>query len=451
MPKNIFSLIIAVAVGVCTIVTAELHQIHFSNQEGQPLHNRTLSIAAGDEISISFYGLLSTGFKWSDKSKVTHLHCTGSDISEAPPNNYVWNYTAESAGDDTLEFSFGKPWESDPASIVTIDITISTFSFAKLLSEDVETFESWKIRHNKVYESEKEHTHRASIFETNKFTVKQHNAAGHSWTMGLNRFADLTPEEFSTRLGLKASLRTAYGEVHQSSGEQLDDSVDWRTKNAVTPVKNQGGCGSCWAFSTIVSMEGAVALKSGNLTSFSEQDLVDCVKNVNIPNQTQSCCSGCQGGLMDFAFAYMINSQKGGQDTESSYPYTGTDGSCTFNSGNVGGSINGWHDIPSADEKALMDAVATVGPISVGVDASLGWQLYFGGIMDPWPLVGCSSDASKIDHGVAVVGYGTDAGKDYWIIKNSWAASWGEKGYMRLIRNKNACGVANMASYPTAI
>lgn len=122
------------------------------------------------------------------------------------------------------------------------------------------------------------------------------------------------------------------------------------------------------------------------------------------------------------------------------------DGTCNFKSSGVGGKINSYTDVK--DEKTLLDAVNTVGPISVGVDASFGWQLYGGGVMDPWPLIGCSSNPSKMDHGVAVVGYGTES-KDYWIVKNSWGASWGEKGYLRLVRNKNACGVANGASYPT--
>ena len=151
---------------------------------------------------------------------------------------------------------------------------------------------------------------------------------------------------------------------------------------------------------------------------------------------------------MDDAFSYMIKSQSGGIDTEAAYPYRGVAGSCSYDTSKDGAHIGGWTDIPQGDEAALMDAVATVGPVSIAVDAAIGWQLYFGGIMHP---VLCSSNPAKMDHGVAIVGYGTDNGKDYWIIRNSWGSGWGEKGYARIVRGKNACGLANAASYPTTV
>eukprot|EP00658_Telonema_sp_P-2_P020339 TRINITY_DN18048_c0_g2_i3.p2 TRINITY_DN18048_c0_g2~~TRINITY_DN18048_c0_g2_i3.p2 ORF type:complete len:280 (-),score=77.85 TRINITY_DN18048_c0_g2_i3:436-1275(-) len=277
--------------------------------------------------------------------------------------------------------------------------------------------------------------------------VEQHNAKNLSWTMGLNQFADLTTQEFNDRLGLRPALHEPAGNKHVASGVGAATSMDWRTKNAVTPVKNQGSCGSCWAFSTVVSLEGQVAIKTGKVVSFSEQDFVDCVKDVKLNSSSQTCCDGCQGGLMDYAFKYMLDSQSGLDDTEAAYPYAGANQKCSFSSSSTGGvPIKGFTDV--TDENTLLDAVTNVGPVSVGVDAGIGWQLYFGGVMDPLPIVGCSADKSKMDHGVAVVGYGT-ANKDYWIIKNSWGAGWGEKGYLRLVRNKNACGVANGAVYPT--
>ena len=142
----------------------------------------------------------------------------------------------------------------------------------------------------------------------------------------------------------------------------------------------QGSCGSCWAFSTVVSIEGQQAKKTGQpVVPLSEQNLVDCVKNEKIANQTDTCCDGCKGGLMDFAFQYMIDHQSGAIDTEASYKYSGSDGTCAYNKANAGATISKYADVPIGDEAALMDAVANVGPISVGVDAGLGWQLYFGG------------------------------------------------------------------------
>jgi len=240
-------------------------------------------------------------------------------------------------------------------------------------------------------------------------------------------------------------VRPKSNNVHKISGAAAPTSVDWRTKGLVTDVKNQGSCGSCWAFSTVVSLEGQNAKKTGKLVSLSEQNLVDCVKNEKLANQTDTCCDGCKGGLMDFAFQYMIDHQSGTIDTEASYGYKGVDRKCAYSKANAGATITKYVDIPAGDEDALLDAVANVGPISVGVDAGIGWQLYFGGVMG---TLLCSSNPSKMDHGVAIVGFGTDGGKDYWIVRNSWGASWGEKGYVRLVRGKNACGIANGASYP---
>jgi hypothetical protein len=329
-------------------------------------------------------------------------------------------------------------------------ITITLAILATALSAPAKPidaeFDAWRLKYNKEYDSTEEHVNRLQVFKNNARVVEEHNTANYSWTLGLNEFADLTSEEFGQRLGLQPRENAVRGDPHVLSGVAPADAVDWRTKNAVTPVKNQGGCGSCWAFSTIVSLEGQSAIKGGKLTSLSEQDLVDCVKNVKLNSSDQECCDGCQGGLMDYAFKYLIDSQSGSDDTEASYAYTGANDKCSFSASKTGGSVvKSFTDV--TDEKSLLDAVNTVGPISVGVDANIGWQLYHGGVMDPWAVIGCSSDPKKMDHGVAVVGYGTDS-KDYWIIKNSWGASWGEKGFLRLVRNKNACGVANGAVYP---
>jgi len=264
----------------------------------------------------------------------------------------------------------------------------------------------------------------------------------------LNEYADLSPAAFNVRNGLIPSLRPHASRTHVLSGKATPTSVDWRKHGLVADVKNQGSCGSCWAFSTVVSIEGQHAKKTGKLTTLSEQNLVDCVKNIKLPNDTSTCCMGCKGGLMDDAFDYVLTKQHGAIDSESAYPYTGRSGTCSYQPSKSGATLGGWTDVKSGDEAALLDAVATVGPVSIAVDASIGWQLYFGGIMHPTL---CSSDPKKMDHGVAIVGFGTESGKDYWVVRNSWGASWGEHGYARIIRGKNACGLANAASYPNGV
>jgi C1A family cysteine protease len=309
-------------------------------------------------------------------------------------------------------------------------------------------FESWMQQHEKSYSSEEEFNRRLEIFQANAVKVEEHNAKKLSWRMGLNQFADLTSDEFAAlqtlREGTLGTEQSSAPLRHVNKDGALPASVDWRTENLVNPIKNQGQCGSCWAFSTVVSFEGQAAKQSGELVSYSEQDLVDCVKNQALPGDSQTCCDGCNGGLMDSAFAYMIAQQSGKDDTEANYGYTAKDGVCKFTAAKAGKSaVVKYTDIAQGDEDSLKDAVATVGPISVAVDANTFWQLYSGGVFEP---VFCNQ--KKLNHGVAVVGYGTDAGKDYWIVRNSWGATWGEKGYMRMVAGKNECGVANSAVYP---
>jgi len=248
----------------------------------------------------------------------------------------------------------------------------------------------------------------------------------------MNKFADLTQEEFG-------AMYCGYDpEMIQNSGNppimiensDLPDAVNWTAAGAVTGVKDQGACGSCWAFSTTGSVEGANAIATGTLTSLSEQQLVDC--------STAQGNEGCNGGLMDYAFQYIISNN--GITTEASYPYTGVDGSCKSGVSKAV-TISSFKDVPSGDETTLLAAV-TQQPVSVAIEADqLAFQFYSTGVFS-------AACGTNLDHGVLAVGYGTDAGKDYWIVKNSWGASWGEKGYIRMIRNKNQCGIALAASYP---
>jgi len=184
-------------------------------------------------------------------------------------------------------------------------------------------------------------------------------------------------------------------------------------------------------------VEGALAKKTGNLTRFSEQNLVDCAKGPGINSD------GCNGGLMTEGFDYV---QKNGVNLEAVYPYEAVDtNGCRFNAAGVLGHIAGHKDIPQSDEKALENAVGTVGPVSVAIDAgSFYFQSYSGGIYDDFF---CSADG--LNHGVTAVGYGkNDKGQEYWIVKNSWGDAWGDKGYINIAKGKNMCGIAEMASYP---
>jgi len=214
--------------------------------------------------------------------------------------------------------------------------------------------------------------------------------------------------------------------------------VDWREKGYVTPVKNQERCGSCWAFSTTGSLEGQHFKKTQKLVSLSEQNLIDCSKKEGN--------KGCQGGLMDNAFKYIIKNK--GIDTEQSYPYTGQNGfRCKFNEANVGATVSSFVDVKRGSESALAQAIAEIGPISVAMDAGHeSFQHYRTGIYTERK---CSS--VKLDHGVLAVGYGSDAetSGNYWIVKNSWGTMWGDKGYFKLAKDdKNMCGLATQPSYP---
>jgi cathepsin L len=323
-------------------------------------------------------------------------------------------------------------------------IALLAFIAAAALAASVQTkldvdasWTAWKLKYQKSYLGAEEST-RQAIFNENLAYITKHNSEGHSYELGMNQFGDLTNAEFQAtylRSMQRSVNRTA--ELHVAGNEIDPSSVDWRTQGYVTPIKDQGQCGSCWSFSSTGSIEGAHFKATGKLVSFSEQNLVDC--------STKQGNQGCNGGLMDYAFTYVISNK--GLDTEASYPYTARDGTCRYNAANSGGSISSYKDVQAGSETALQSAVATIGPVSVAIDASHNsFQFYKSGVYNE-PL--CSS--KNLDHGVLAVGYGTDAGKDYWIVKNSWGTSWGDKGYIMMTRNKrNQCGIATAASYPIA-
>jgi cathepsin L len=314
-------------------------------------------------------------------------------------------------------------------------------------------WDQFKKTHSKTYYSDEHENYRFSVFQSHLDLIEKHNeeySMGlHTYTLGVNSFADWTFQEFKDiMLGTRKNMTTHKAGasatfIRLPKNVQVPNETDWRTMGAVTPVKNQGRCGSCWAFSTTGSLEAAHFRATNKLVSLSEQQLVDCSgKDGN---------QGCNGGLMDNAFKYI--EENGGIDTEESYPYHAHNQKCHFKKDKIGSLCSGYVDLESGDEEALKEAVATIGPVSIAIDATEGnFMLYKEGVFVDDT---CTNGPDSLDHGVLVVGYGTDVtsksgqAADYWIVKNSWGPEWGEQGYIRMARNlNNMCGIATSASYP---
>jgi cathepsin F len=284
-------------------------------------------------------------------------------------------------------------------------------------------FDNFRVKFGKTYTSPEETEIRRAVFAANVAKIASLNAMKDGAVYGVNEFADLTEDEFrSQKLGFTGGFACKGPQADTDSLPAADASVDWRAKGAVTPVKNQGQCGSCWAFSTTGDIEGTTFLATGKLPELSEQDLVDCDK----------VDQGCGGGLMDQAMETVIKA--GGLESESEYPYKGVGGSCQFSKSKVVANISSYECVKT-DETAMAAYVSKNGPLSIALNAG-PMQFYMGGVADP---LFCSP--SHLDHGVLIVGYGTEGSKDYWIIKNSWGETWGEKGYYRIIRGKGKCGL----------
>jgi len=304
-------------------------------------------------------------------------------------------------------------------------------------------YERWRSHHT-VSRNLDEKQKRFNVFKTNVMHVHNTNKMDKPYKLKLNKFADMTNHEFrTTYAGSKVNHHRMFRGTPRGNGtfmyanfNNAPPSVDWRKKGAVTPVKDQGQCGSCWAFSTVVAVEGINQIKTNRLVPLSEQELIDCDNKEN---------QGCNGGLMEYAFEYI--KQNGGLTTETYYPYTANDGSCDSTKENVPAvSIDGHENVLANDEDALLKAVANQ-PVSVAIDAGgSDFQFYSEGVF--------TGDCGKeLDHGVAIVGYGTTVdGTNYWIVRNSWGAEWGEQGYIRMQRNvsqkEGLCGIAMEASYP---
>ena len=290
-------------------------------------------------------------------------------------------------------------------------------------------------KYNKSYASKDEFYARYEQFEKSMLTIQANNFKNGpaDFYLGHNQFSDWTQEEFNQILGSKLTSGEEPTNITYLPTDNLPQSIDWRQKSGIlNDVKDQGHCGSCWSFASACTVESHHAIESGVLYSLSEQQQVDCSRGYG--NE------GCDGGFHDNAFKYMIDY---GLETESEYPYVAKDSTCNYNKQEVKVYVENFSNVPTQDIDQLK-AAAAVGPVSVSVDADDNFRYYTGGV-----LTQCGT---SLNHAVVVVGYGaTDKGTEYWIVRNSWGASWGEQGYINIAITGGigTCGIQTRPSWPT--
>jgi len=294
-------------------------------------------------------------------------------------------------------------------------------------------FQEFLKKENKRYTTIEEYMARFNIFKANYMRLEamtlSPDSKAKTYSVGINKFFDMTPQEFR-RTYLNLDIKVVDKIKARSQGLTFSEnsapaSHDWRDHGAVGPVKDQGSCGSCWAFSTVGNLEGLNYLKNNKFVQYSEQQLVDCDK----------IDSGCNGGLMENAYTYL--QKAGGIETSADYRYTGRGQSCKFDKTKAALQVSGFVFAKSEDEEEIKEFLFTTGPLAIALNAD-PLQFYNGGVID--------ADASECDpqglnHGVTLVGYGSENGQDYWIVKNSWGTGWGENGYFRMARGRGTCGI----------
>lgn len=312
-----------------------------------------------------------------------------------------------------------------------------TVATSMLLREHEEKSFIQFMRNNNMMYTGDEYQFRLGLYLANARRVQEFNSQDKSFTIGLNKFACYTPAEYKALLG----VRRPVGLKKQPAAEfttklAAPDAKDWRAENAVTAVKDEGVCGACWAFSAIAVCESCYAIHKGQLYTLSEQNLIDC----------DTYSYGCEGGYPYVVFTHVLSHQNGKFMTETDYPYKAARGTCAWDENKAVAGIGGMVYADEGSESDLKEKIGTMGPASIIIDASSSnFQLYTSGIYDE---EGCSPSNPNL--ACACVGYGTENGVDYWIVKNSWGIAWGDQGYIKIIRNKdNHCGIASEAIIPT--
>jgi len=323
-------------------------------------------------------------------------------------------------------------------------------------------FATWQKLHNKQYPHQNEYTYRQKIFHQNKLMIEKHNEAykqGYTtWNMTITSpFADLSDEEFSELYLMEPQYCSATSKkIGNLYAGNTDISIDWRTKGVMTPIKDQGHCGSCWTFSTSGCLEAHTCLAGHkdctHWEGLAEQQLVDCAGAFNN--------NGCSGGLPSQAYEYL--KYNGGMDLESSYTYKAEDGTCQAGNGIIGAKVIEVVNITSGDEDDLVNAIANIGPVSIAYQVSPDFRFYQHGVYDSYNATSnstmCKNTPQDVNHAVVAIGLGTTSdskhnnddsgGVPYYIVRNSWGSTWGMEGHFWMKRGENLCGVSDCASFP---